>query len=369
MKIDNFVWNDLKTRSLDKERVLVLCAFDRLSDQQPSYEAIKEKYPSGEILLFSTSGHFISSEIHDKEPVISVIKFDKSTFEAAKYSIENYTACLGMGEAIGAHVGKTARGVYIISDGGVVNGTQLIRGINSKITSDIPVFGGMAGDMTRFQKTLVGLNAEPQSGEVIAISFYGDELQIKSNCDSGWIALGLEFTITSSVKNKLIELNNKNAYDTLYDFLAPENPEDFAKTTLYYPFCLIEDGVGSVIRTPILVDHENKTLTYAGDMPEGDVVKLMKSGTMQLLDSTLDVAKFCATEDQKPSFIFATSCVGRRVVLDDMANEEYTELQSVFGNESSYFGFYSYGEFSRRGIEENCKLHNQTLALAVLTEN
>ncbi|NOQ74488.1 MAG: hypothetical protein GQ574_20930 [Crocinitomix sp.] len=369
MKIDNFVWNDLKEKPSKTNRVLVLCAFGRSGDQQPTHAALKEKYPNGEIILFSTSGHFISSVIHDDQPIVSVIEFNKSTFEVRSYSNENYGECLAMGTAIGADVGKTAKGVCIISDGGVVNGTQLIEGINSQIIADIPIFGGMAGDGTRFQKTLVGVNAEPESGRVGAISFYGDALQIKSNCDSGWISLGLEFKITSSVANKLIELNDKNAYDVLYDFLAPENQEDFAKTTLYYPFSLVEDGVANVIRTPILVDHVNKTLTYAGDMPEGATVKLMKSGTMQLLDSTVDVAKYCATEDQKPSFIFATSCVGRRVVLDDMANEEYTELQSVFGSESSYFGFYSYGEFSRSGIEENCKLHNQTLALAVLTEN
>ncbi|MFT5820416.1 MAG: hypothetical protein ACI8ZM_001658 [Crocinitomix sp.] len=369
MKVDNFVWNDLKSKASNLNRVLVFCAFDRLGDQQPTYAALKEKHPNGEILLFSTSGHFVSSEIHDNEPVVSVVEFDKSTFEVRGYSHENYAACLAMGTAIGADVCKSAKGVCIISDGGIINGTQLIQGINSQIIADIPIFGGMAGDGTRFQKTLVGINAEPESGEVGAISFYGDELQIKSNCDSGWIGLGLEFKITSSVENKLIELNNKNAYDTLYEFLAPENQEDFAKKTLYYPFRLEEDGVGNVIRTPVLVDHIKKTLTYAGDMPEGAVVKLMKSGTMQLLDSTVDVAKYCATENQKPSFIFATSCVGRRVVLDDMANEEYTELQSVFGGESSYFGFYSYGEFSRSGLEESCKLHNQTLALAVLTEN
>ena len=90
---------------------------------------------------------------------------------------------------------------------------------------------------------------------------------------------------------------------------------------------------------------------------------------MQLLDSTLQVAENCADLKNENSFVLAISCVGRRVVLDDMANEEFTEIQSVFGNTGNYFGFYSYGEFSRNGFEENCTLHNQTLALAVLSEN
>ncbi len=369
MKINNFVWTALESKPINEKRLLVLCAFDRLGEQQPDYATLREKFPNAEIVIFSTSGHFISSKIHDNEPVVSALELETSSFEVKNYTNADYETNLAMGNAIGNDVRNSVKGVCIISDGGMVNGTRLIHGINSKINCEVPIFGGMAGDSTRFKKTLVGLNSDPKSGEVVAITFYGDSLEIKSNCDSGWNSLGLEFKITSSVENKLFELNHKNAYDVLYEFLAPDNQEDFAKTTLYYPFLLVEDGIGNVIRTPILVDHENKSLTYAGDMPEGAIVKLMKSGTMQLLDSTVDVAKYCVSENQKPSFIFATSCVGRRVVLDDMANEEFTELQSVFGTESHYFGFYSYGEFSRTGVEENCKLHNQTLAVAVITED
>jgi hypothetical protein len=243
-----------------------------------------------------------------------------------------------------------------------------MQGVNSNINREIPVFGGMAGDGTRFQQTMVGLNEDPSPGKVVIIAFYGDALEVKSNYDTGWTRLGLEFKITKSQKNELIELNHKSAYDTLYEFLEPANQDEFAKTTLYYPFLLDEEGVGTVIRTPILVDHEKKTLTYAGNMPEGSTVKLMSSGTMQLLDSTLEVAKSCSDQHFDNSFVFAISCVGRRVVLDDMAGEEFTEIQSVFGKKDNYFGFYSYGEFSRGGFENNCKLHNQTLTLAVLSE-
>lgn len=368
MKVDSFIWHELGDKSINEKRLLVLCAFDRLGNQQPSHSELKKKYPNGEIAIFSTSGHFISSKIHDHDPLVTVIEFEKSSFRAFTYISEDFQSFEAMGRAIGNRSEEKAKGLLIISDAGVVSGTQLIQGINSQVRRDVPIFGGMAGDGTRFQKTLLSLNAEPQSGIVISIEFYGDSLEIKSHCDSGWTGLGLEFKITSSISNKLMELNGENAYDVLYEILASNSPEVFAKTTLHYPFLLVEEGIGNVIRTPIFVDHENKTLTYAGDMPEGAIVKLMKSGTMQLLDSTLDVAKYCAVEDEVPCFVFAISCVGRRVVLDDIANEEFTEIQSVFKKEGNYFGFYSYGEFSRTGFEENCKLHNQTLALAVLIE-
>lgn len=369
MKVNSFCFTDLHLQEKDDQKKLVFCGFNRLTGLGGGYEEIRDKYPNADIVMFSTSGHFIAEEIHDDIPVVSALEFEKSDIKAGVYDVENFESSYELGKEISSNIGAKAKGVCIISDGGMVNGTELMRGVNTNLTRDIPVFGGMAGDGTRFQQTMVGLNNDPSAGKVVVIGFYGDVLNVISNCDSGWTAMGLEFKITKSQENELIELNHKSAYNTLYEFLEPENQDEFAKNTLYYPFLLEEKGVGNVIRTPILVDHDKKTLTYAGNMPEGNTVKLMSSGTMQLLDSTLKVAENCHQKSDKNSFVLAISCVGRRVVLDDMANEEYTEIHSTFGDSGNYFGFYSYGEFSRDGFEENCKLHNQTLTLAVLTEN
>lgn len=369
MIIDNFYFTELDSKPLDLSKTLVLCAFNRLLSKNVSYDLLRQKYPNADIVMFSTSGHFIDSEIQDEVPVVCAIAFEKSSCVALLYEVEGVGLCTEIGKKIGRDVGNEAKGLCIISDGSLVNGTDLIEGINSEIQRHIPVFGGMAGDSTYFEETWVGLNENPTSGKIIAISFYGDALTVQTNCDSGWTSLGLEFKITQSNQNELVELNHKNAYEILYDFLGSESPQDFTRDTLYYPFLLNFNKEPGVIRTPIRVDHGKKTLTYAGNMPVGASVVLMKTGTMELLDATLALAQKCYRPTSENQFVFAISCVGRRVVLDDMTNEEFTEIKGVFGDSARYFGFYSYGEFSRIGFEDNCKLHNQTLTLAVLSEN
>ena len=368
MKVDSYNLNELDNQIQNPNKDLVFCAFDRISGSEGLYNQLKTKYKNANIVIFSTSGHFVSSEILDETPIVSAIEFENSSITMDQFSIADFATSFDLGESIGKSIKKEVKGVCIISDGGLINGTELISGINANVLKEVPIFGGMAGDGTRFQKTLVGANQNPEVGNVVIIQFFGEGISIKSNSDFGWTSLGLEFKITKSESNKLIEIDKKNAYDVLYEFLAPESEEKFAELTLYYPFLLKDSSDEGVIRTPILVNHKEKTLVYAGNMPEGSMVKLMKSGTMQLLDSTLEVAQKCVLSKEENSFVLAISCVGRRVVLEDMANEEFTEIQSIFGERSCYFGFYSYGEFSRSGFEENCKLHNQTLTLAVLQE-
>lgn len=369
MIVENFNFTQLENRVPDQEKELVLCAFNRVSHPTDIYSKLQKKFPQANIVTFTTSGHFISPTIEDAEPVISAVHFEKSNVVAESFDRTNYDSSYGTGKVIGESLEPNAKGLLVISDGGLLNGTDLIAGINEGIEAEIPIFGGLAGDNTRFEKTLVGLNEEPTRGKVIAISFYGESLDISANHDSAWTSLGLEFKVTKSNRNELYELNNRNAYEVLYDFLGSSSEQDFNKDTLYYPFRLDSEEETGVIRTPILVDHENKVLTYAGNMPEGSKVQIMKSGTMELLDATLKVAEQTQNEKNKPQLVLAISCVGRRVVLDDMADEEFTELHSVYGDAPKYFGFYSYGEFSRTGFSDNCKLHNQTLTLATLSEN
>jgi hypothetical protein len=55
----------------------------------------------------------------------------------------------------------------------------------------------LAGDDDRFEKTLVGLNAEPSEGKIIGIGFYGSQLRIGHGTMGGWDVFGPEREITN----------------------------------------------------------------------------------------------------------------------------------------------------------------------------
>ena len=370
MKIETNYYNKINSEK-SEETSLVFYCFDRMNTKlNEVYKTLSSKFVNAQIVGLSTSGHYIDETINDDEIVYSALTLEKSQILANSFNIKDFDNSKALGEKIGSEYSKIPKikGICLISDGSLVNGTELINGVTSFVDSSISIFGGMAGDQARFEKTLTGLNQTPSEGNVIAIGFIGDEIEIKTACEDGWTSTGMEYKITESKGNLLSSIDGKNAYDILYNLLEPKDNEEFTRNTLYYPFLLEDIDKSSVIRTPIIVDHKSKTLTYAGDMPEGSKITLMKSNTLELLDSTLKASektKNNATE----SFLLATSCVGRRVVLGEMASEEYDEMKNFYDGKINVLGFYSYGEFARiNDVHRNCKLHNQTFTLASITE-
>jgi hypothetical protein len=63
----------------------------------------------------------------------------------------------------------------------------------------------------------------------------------------------------------------------------------------------------------------------------------------------------------------AISCVGRRLVLGERAEEETEAVVEALPAGTAQIGFYSYGEISPY-TDGTCDLHNQTMTLTTLGE-
>ena len=70
--------------------------------------------------------------------------------------------------------------IFVLSDGGKVNGSELVKGMNSVNKEGVLITGGLAGDGTKFESTVVGLNENPESGNIVAIGFYLDYKKYKN---------------------------------------------------------------------------------------------------------------------------------------------------------------------------------------------
>ncbi|NND33322.1 MAG: hypothetical protein HKN76_12090, partial [Saprospiraceae bacterium] len=62
------------------------------------------------------------------------------------------------------------------------------------------------------------------------------------------------------------------------------------------------------------------------------------------------------------------SCVGRRLVLKQLVEEELEAVRLVLGKKTSITGFYSYGEIAPFGGFSPCQLHNQTMTVTTFAE-
>ena len=130
------------------------------------------------------------------------------------------------------------------------------------------------------------------------------------------------------------------------------------------------DGDEPVVRTLLAVDEDASSMTFAGDIPEGATVQLMKANFDKLVDASYEGAEITLDKvGGEAELAILVSCVGRKLVLDQRVEEEVEEVRSVLGDDTKITGFYSYGEISPLTPSVNCELHNQTMTITAFKEN
>ena len=127
----------------------------------------------------------------------------------------------------------------------------------------------------------------------------------------------------------------------------------------------------SVVRTVLAVNEEDGSMVFAGDLPQGEYVRLMKANFDRLIDGANDAAEMSkiSLKNSDPDLAILISCVGRKLVLKQRVEEELEIIREVIGENASITGFYSYGEICPiKPFEQHCELHNQTMTITLFKE-
>ncbi|NKI30723.1 FIST signal transduction protein [Croceivirga thetidis] len=362
-------WEYLKVNALKKPLVLVFG--DRhLLESENIYEEIKNFYPDGELVFGSTSGEILGINVFEKSITVTAIEFEHTTFEVLSENINDFENVEELGAKISENLEKeNLRHLFVVSDGSLINGSELIEGLESDVEFKFSITGGLCGDGARFEKTLASYNDNPKQGEVIAIGLYGDSLEVTYGYDGGWTPFGPERTITKSDGNVLYEIDGLPALD-LYKKYLGEKAKDLPEAALLYPLSVQEnENAEPLVRTILNIDEETNSMILAGDVPLNSTVQLMMSTTNDIAEGAQNAAlKAMELRTKKPELALLISCVGRRLVLDQRTEEEIEEVMDTVGEQASIAGFYSYGEMAPFTGRNSCQLHNQTMTLTLLSE-
>lgn len=321
------------------------------------------------IIGCSTSGEVFGREIKDESIVGSVIQFDWTTVQTATANVADASHSFQVGQQLANELLRPdLTGILVLSDGLHVNGSELIRGINDVLPESVIVTGGLAGDGDRFQHTWVLHNNYPKENIISAVGFYGDHLRIGHGSKGGWDFLGPERRVTKSSGNILYELDGKPALE-LYKHYLGDRASGLPATALLFPLALKEHNSQEdyLVRTILGVDETRQSLTFAGDIPQDSVVQLMRGNFDRLIEGASKAAALTNTHDPANTLAIAITCVGRRIVLGEGAEEEIEATLEVLPSGTQQIGFYSYGELSPYA-NGPCKLHNQTMTLTTISE-
>jgi hypothetical protein len=332
-------------------------------------QALLEAYPTSCVLGCSTAGEIHGSQVHDHQLSVAVARFSSTRLRRAEARVSGPEASAMAGANLAEQLdAPDLRAVLVLSDGLQVNGSMLARAMSQRLGPSVSVTGGLAGDGARFQQTWVLTGQGPRSGRITAVGFYGTSLRLDHGSKGGWDAFGPARQVTRAKGNILFELDRKPAL-ALYKTYLGERASGLPATALLFPLSLRDpDGRNEdVVRTILSVDEAAQSLTFAGDIPEGHIVQLMRANFDRLVDGAGTAAEGLGLPDLSPALAVAVSCVGRRLVLGERVEEEVEATLEALPAGTQQVGFYSYGELCPLATG-HCGLHNQTMTLTVIQE-
>ncbi len=335
------------------------------------YADLRARLPNADLVFASTAGEIIGKHVVDDTITVTGLEFEHTTVRTVITHIRDHADSRSCGEALMAMLpDQDLTAVLVFSDGSQINGSQLTIGLNHANRRRIPITGGLAGDAARFEHTFTGLNERIGEGKVVAVGLYGKDVLVGHGSFGGWDEFGPERVVTSSASNVLFTVDGRSALGLYKEYLGAYS-EQLPGSALLFPLSIRLNGSErKLVRTILAVDEENDTMTFAGDMPVGAHVRLMKANFDKLIDAAATAANDCFMDvlPQQPEVALLISCVGRKLILQDRVEEEVEAAQNIFGPETCVTGFYSYGEISPFTPGAGCELHNQTMTITTLSE-
>lgn len=338
------------------------------------YGELRAMFPRAHVLGCSTGGQIADVDVSDDEIAGVAMRFDATRVELVCEEVQSQDRSRACGESIGRKlVRDDLAGIFVLADGLSVNGGNLVAGINAAIGRDIPLTGGLAGDGADFRETLVSADCAPRSRIVGAVGFYGDAIHIRHGSAGGWDGFGPRRRVTRSQGNVVLELDGQPALDLYERYLDAAEVEGLPGTALRFPLQIQdpERPDHEIIRTVLAVDRDRRSLTFAGDVPEGWMARLMRGNFDHLAAGAAEAARQAKNgvgrgrDDDEVSLI--VSCVGRRLLMGQRITDELEAMVGELGP-GPRIGFYSYGEISPHPASGVCVLHNQIMAVTAIAE-
>lgn len=349
---------------------LVLAFGDRASVSRPGLGAeLASRWPAAAIIGCSTAGQICGTEVFDAGIAATAIHFEQTELRVAVAPVtaaDSMAAGVALAESL---AGDRLVHVLVFSEGLDINGEALVRGLGERLPAGVSVTGGLSADGEQFQETVVLSDGLPRTNTVTAVGLYGKGLKVGYGSLGGWDSFGPERQVTRAHGNVLYELDGRSAL-ALYKRYLGDHASGLPASGLLFPLSLrTRDASAPVVRTILSVNEADQSLTFAGNVPVGGYVRLMKANFDRLIDGAVGAGRVSADALGAPvDLALLISCVGRRMVLRQRVEEEVEGVRDIVGPGATIAGFYSYGEISPFTPKARCELHNQTMTVTTFSE-
>ena len=225
-------------------------------------------------------------------------------------------------------------GIFVLSDGLNVNGSELVAGITGAVGKQVAVTGGLAGDGADFQR-----NARRRRLRSAQTYWSRRSAFTVRRSASATAAPAAGTSLDRAVKSpdpaamycSNSTANRRSISTSVY--LGDEEARGLPGSGLLFPLRIFdpERPDHDIVRTILAVDHEARSMTFAGDVPEGWTAQLMRGNFDRLAAGAASAARQAAdgigqtrTGDQLAILV---SCIGRRLLMGQHTADELEATQ------------------------------------------
>ncbi len=361
-------------KELPKSQILlVFGSRDMLSENQNALTSLQTMFPKAKLFGCSTAGEIVGQRVEDQSIVATAVEFEKTSLAFEFMNLPSIEDCEAYGKMLVKSLIKPGlKHIFVLTDGQHVNGTQLVKGLTSELPAGVNITGGLAADGALFKQTLVFNEfGKPAENIIAGFGLYGDHLQIGYGSFGGWDSFGIERQVTKSIHNEVFEIDHSPAL-ALYKSFLGDQAQNLPASGLLFPLSMrINPSDEPLVRTILNINEDTQSLVFAGDVPEGAYVKLMKANFDRLISGAEEAAVKASegSESESDYLSILISCVGRKLVLKQLVEEEIEIVKKKLGDKAFTTGFYSYGEISPFSKDAKCELHNQTMTITTIKES
>ncbi len=311
----------------------------------------------------STAGNILGSSVDRYEAVGSAIWFEKGSHaKVITQEVDTFSLAKKSKDAVISLQSDELKHIIIFAPG-LLNGSKILQDIPKEYRQKIS--GGMAGDNYRFEDTYTIFKSLKSERMIIAVGLYGSKLQIANACQTKWKAIGAYRVVTKSKENIVYEVDGQNAIE-IYRRYLKERISQLPNSSLAFPIGVRKNihDQKEIVRVLMGISKDGG-LIYAGDVPQGSIIRLLRTDVTNLLEGVKSCVKHLP-KIKEQALLLAISCSARRSILDQFIDEEANILHSA--TNSHVVGFYSFGEIAPFQKGYSCDLHNQTMTITYMYE-
>ncbi|HMO32670.1 MAG TPA: FIST N-terminal domain-containing protein [Lacibacter sp.] len=251
------------------------------------------------------------------------------------------------------------------------DGEQVLYGIQEVAGEAVTAFGAGAGDDYAFTKTFVFTNGWESEHGMLVLAIDESKVQVKGIATCGWKAVGTEKTVTRSVGNHVITIDDEPALDITTKFgglenITPDNKDAWIEVAANFPLQLQREKGDPVMRPGLVVDWSDRSFFCSGTVPQGSKVRFSVPPDWDVMNKVVEsVQKLKEEQMPEADAVVVFSCAGRILCLGPLMPEEIAGINKVWNMPMA--GMFSNAELGR-ATGGNLEMHNLTTCCIALKE-